>query len=108
MDIEQRKIRAIPKDLQFVLTTGSGRGAILLETFEEGHRLANLGPGNAQVVYSLNADGIVEERYGVPRKACLKLCKRGSNTLIALVIGPEATYVPGSVNVPVYYTFPPV
>ena len=54
VDIEQCKIRAIPKDLQFVLTTGSGRGAILLETFKEGHRLANLGPGNAQVVYSVS------------------------------------------------------
>ena len=108
VDIAQHKIQAVPKDLQFVLKTGSGFGRMCLETLEEGHRLANLGPTSAQVVYSPNADGIVEERYVVHKKACLGLCKRGSNTLIALVIGPEATYISGSVNVSVYYTFPPV
>ena len=108
MDIAQHKIRAIPKDLQFVLKTGRGRGTTGLETLEEGHRLANLGLSNARVVYPLNSDGIVEERYAVARKACLGLRKRGSNTLIALVVGPEATYFPDSVDVPVYYTFPPV
>jgi len=72
VDIAQCKIGAIPKDLQFVLKTGSGFGRLRLETLEEGHRLANLGPPSAacaRVVYPLNDDGIVEERYAVHKKS---------------------------------------
>lgn len=105
MDIAQRKVRAVPKDLQFHLWASWG-SSIELESLEEGHRLANL--GGAVVNYTPNADGVVEERFAVPKKSRLGLHKRGSTKPIALILGPGADNdFEEDLGVPIYLPITP-
>jgi len=110
VDIARRKILNF-KDLQLVRSAGFYGTYMPMESIEEGHRRCNLGGNNAEIKYTVNADGIVEERYAVMKGSCVGLRRRGGGRLIAMVAGPGVPYNEDSVvpeGAPVYMTFPPV
>lgn len=100
VDIEQRKVRAIPEDLEFVRPGRVGKYNAM-KSLEEGHRLANL--GGATVRYPRNADGIVEERFAIPPNSPLGIRKKGQIRPFVMTNSPARFYHPEAVhdNVPV-------
>jgi len=91
VDLEQRKVRAIPKNLEIVRPERNGT-FYAMKSLEEGHRLANL--GSAIVKYPLNADGIVEERFAIPPSMPLGLRRKGEKKPFVMTNSPARFYHP--------------
>jgi len=104
VDISQRKIVAVPKNLQIVHVNGDR--FFPLESLEETYRIGNSGRGGSRVEYPLNADGIVEERFMIRARWCAGVSIRGENTLVAVMPCPGAVCEPRT-DVPVCFSFPP-